>query len=84
MNFFIMLFERAFEMTKIAQKIEYLSRLFRTEKFHDMPTVTFLGNAAVSRLSPFKVENQEIKEVLSAHVVHSVGVSEYGHYTAQA
>ena len=40
-----------------------------------------------SRPSPFKEENQSSilnQEVLFDLVVDSVGVSEYGHYTAQA
>ena len=40
-----------------------------------------------SRLSPFKRKNQSfllLQEVLVALVVYSVGVSLYGHYTAQA
>ena len=39
-----------------------------------------------SRPSPFKGENQSflLQEVLFAIVVCSVGVREYGHYTAQA
>ena len=39
-----------------------------------------------SRLSPFKVQNQSffLQEVLFALVVHSVDVSEYGHYKARA
>ena len=39
-----------------------------------------------SRLSPFKEENQSFppSEVLFDLVVHSVGVSKYGQYTAQA
>ena len=39
-----------------------------------------------SRPSPFKGENQSFppQEVLFALVIHSVDVSEYEHYTAQA
>ena len=36
------------------------------------------------RPSPFNGENFLLQEVLLAIFVHSVGVSEYGHYTAQA
>ena len=39
-----------------------------------------------SRPSPFKGHNQSFRprEMLFALVVHSVGVSEFGHYKAQA
>jgi len=80
-----------------SRKIEYLSRLFQhgaetctvvtiITKFHDMSTVTFLcqhnGLQALS-IQRGKSEFSSF-EVLFAHVVQSVGIREYGHYTAQA
>ena len=49
-------------------------------KFHDMSTVTFPWQH--NGLQALSIQRR--KSELFDLVVHSVGVSEYGHYTAQA
>ena len=56
-------------------------------KFHDMSTVTFpwQHNGLQGPLhSKGKIRVFLLQEVLFALVVHSVGVSEHGHYKAEA
>ena len=56
-------------------------------KFHDMSTVTFPwqhnGLQALS-IQKGKLEFSSFKKCYFALVVHSVGVSEHGHYKAEA
>ena len=55
-------------------------------KFHDMSTVTIPWQH--NGLQAFSIQREKSEfssfKKLLALVVHSVGVSEYGHYTAQA
>ena len=81
-----------------SQKIEYLSRLFlyRTETQYSCYTPHKVSRnvlcdismatewAPGSLHSKWKIRVFLLQEVLFALVVHSVGVSEYGHYKAQA
>ena len=54
-------------------------------KFHDMSTVTFpWQHNGLQALSIQRVKSRVSLQVLFALDVHSVGVSKYGHYTAQA
>ena len=56
-----------------------------TTKFHDISTVTYpWQHNGLQALSIQKIKSEFLQEVLFALVAYSVGVSEYGHYTAQA
>ena len=81
-----------------SQKIEYLSQLFlhRTETqyscytHHKVPLYVHCDISMATQWAPGPLHSKGkirvflLQEVLFALVVHSVGVSEYGHYTAQA
>ena len=66
-----------------SQKSEYLSHLFlyRTDSCYTHHKVPWHVYCDISMATPFKGENQSFPPSF-ALVVHSVGVSEYGHYTA--